>query len=453
MLTIFRASLTQTGQLLLVIVLFACRAAQAAPSGVCTLYAAPDGAPHNSGATPNQPVSLRAAADRSKPGSVICLLAGTYFVNTPFAIRNSGRQDEWIVYQSLDGRARIEPRSGSYALWQLRGPTQYVEIRELIFDGHDTASAGVDCAGCDHLRVIRNKISNTGRGGVLTYPDRQTGKHPDYITVDHNMIYRGGYNQGGSSAISYNHHGWFDQYPGFHSFVTNNIISGEYDNSSDHTDGNGIIMDNPQSQPTPPTLIANNVVYENGGRCIHSLNAANNWIVNNTCYANGLDLAVKGGRLGNNGEFALFHSSNDYLINNLAYAWRDRRPFSDEGPTPARYFSNIWYTPGTGVNVVPASVARQSSKLRQADPHFVSPPAVGPTAPGQYRHPLRPDELRNEFHVKPGSPAIGAGIDPTTLPNIPAEIISGLRQHIYSDIENNPRPKGGPFDIGAYQSK
>src|SRR6202030_811650 len=45
-----------------------------------------------------------------------------------------------------------------------------------------------------------------------------------------------------------------------------------------------------------PTLIINNVVYGNGGRCIEAYVVTNFWIVNNTCYKNNLDPSI--GRAG-----------------------------------------------------------------------------------------------------------------------------------------------------------
>src|SRR5207253_5928147 len=79
-------------------------------------------------------------------------------------------------------------------------------------------------------------------------------------------------------------HQWFDTYPGFHNIISNNIVAGEFDSSSNHTDGNGIILDlsngsyNASTANTPPVLIINNVVYGNGGRCIHAYIVTNFWI-------------------------------------------------------------------------------------------------------------------------------------------------------------------------------
>jgi hypothetical protein len=52
--------------------------------------------------------------------------------------------------------------------------------------------------------------------------------------------------------------------------------------------------------------------------------------------------------------------------------------------------------------------------------------------------------------LQSGSSAIGAGIDPTTIPGISSEIISGLKQHVYTDIDGQARTPGSHFDLGAY---
>src|SRR5439155_147723 len=113
--------------------------------------------------------------------------------------------------------------------------------------------------------------SNTGGSGIASIDC-------DYLTSDHNLINHNGYIPSGTanpqwyswtSAISYNSNQWFDNYAGFHNIISNNIISGEVDQSTHHTDGNGIILDlssgsyDPSTANTPPALILNNVVYAN----------------------------------------------------------------------------------------------------------------------------------------------------------------------------------------------
>jgi hypothetical protein len=68
----------------------------------------------------------------------------------------------------------------------------------------------------------------------------------------------------------------------------------------------------------------------------------------------------------------------------------------------------------------------------------------------QYNNAVPPDQVTDQFHLQAGSPAIGTGIDPTTIPGISSEIFSGLKQYVYTDIEGYPRTPGSAFDLGAY---
>jgi hypothetical protein len=51
----------------------------------------------------------------------------------------------------------------------------------------------------------------------------------------------------------------------------------------------------------------------------------------------------------------------------------------------------------------------------------------------------------------PSSPAIAKGVDPTTPLDLPAAIVTDLKKYVYTDIKGNSRPRGGRFDLGAYQ--
>ena len=415
------------------------------PLGACTLYASPSGSSSNSGKSPSSPVPLLTAERLAQPGSVVCLLAGTYSVDTPFEIYKSGTSSSWIVYTNYNGGAvLIVPKSGTMGLMRLGPGVRYIEINGLQFDGYNTAVAAISCSGCDHLRVIGNQISHMGAAGISTFPDPSTGKRPDYVTADHNLIYHCGYNQGFSSAITYDQHGWYDTYAGFHSFVTNNIISGMYDNSSHRTDGNGIISDNQSGDVTPPELIANNVVYQNGRRCINLFHASSAWVVNNTCYKNDLDKYA--------GEFQTYYTSNIYEINNISFGWSSNSPYLDIRPlVDTSYHYNHWISSGTGtILVLPSSEASNPSALKHANPYFVNPPYVSATGAGQYNNAVPPAQITDQFHLQSGSPAIRAGIDPTTLSGVSSEIISGLKQYVYTDIEGNARTPGSAFDLGAY---
>jgi hypothetical protein len=428
---------------------------QFAPSGIaraatlatdCTLYASASGNDNNSGTSSTAPKTFLGAANAAQPGAVVCLMGGTFNMSSTFYPPRSGTPSAWIVYQAYgDSPANLIWTAGanSQAMFHFynttfpQGPA-YLEFRGLNLDGQNNAADGFFCQGSHHLRFIGNTISNTGGSGIASV-------QCDYLTSDHNVINHNGYLIGWTSAISYNSDQWFDTYPGFHNIISNNIITGEYDGSVNHTDGNGIILDlsngsyNPSTANTPPVLIINNVVYGNGGRCITAYVVTNFWIVNNTCYKNNLDPS-----LGNAGSLTTNDSHDGYFINNITQAWQSNNPSYEWGGVSANvhYYADLYF--GSSNNFTYSD----PSQFIQSNPLFVNPPVL---SGGGYATALPPSQLGNGLTLLPLSPAIGKGIDPSTLSGLPSAIVTDLKKYLYTDINGAVRPQGGPFDLGAYQ--
>jgi hypothetical protein len=412
----------------------------------CTLFASPFGNNSNSGSSPSAPKTFLGAAAATQPGSVVCLLGGTYNLTSTFYPPASGSPSSWIVYKNYgDSPANLVWTAGATGQPMFKfgtgsfpsGPA-YLTFQGLNLDGQNNALDGFFCHGAHHLHFIGNSISDTGGSGVGAVDC-------DYLTSDHNLINHNGYLYGWTSAISYNSVQWFDTYPGFHNIISNNIITGEFDGSPNHTDGNGIILDLSNgsyaysSANTPPALIINNVVYGNGGRCIQANVVTNFWIVNNTCFDNDLDTS-----LGNVGSLVSQNSNNGYFINNIAKTWQSSNPSFDQEGSNAniQYFANMYF--GAPYNFSYSN----SSQLINANPLFVNPLSL--TA-GGYATSLAPSLLGNDLTLLPLSPAYNKGIDPSTLSGLPAAIVSDLKLYIYTDINGKARPHAGGSDLGAYQ--
>lgn len=401
----------------------------------CTLYASPSGSAYNAGTSSSSPLSLNAAEARTVPGSVVCLLAGTYNLSSSFYIARSGTASNWIVYQASGGAAQLNWTGGTNPVVGITAGTHYVTVQGLTVNGNNASTAGINCNTATHLRIIGNTLLNNGAGGI-------TSTTCDYLTVDHNQVYHTGYGYGWGSGISLNSNVWSDQNPGFHNFVTNNIVSGTTDASVNHSDGNGIIMDTGSN--TPPVLIANNLVYENGARCIHLFYVSNAWIVNNTCYKNGLNLL-------NNpllGEISLLYATNSYVADNTVYGWQQHPPYFYVN-SQATFSHNTYYGGGSNYGL-PSSVLSDPSQVRLANPGFVNPPYVDPSAGNQYASAVPPWQITNQFELAPTSPVVGDGSDARALTGDPA-LQSGLSQYTLTDIAGAARPESSRWDPSAYE--
>jgi hypothetical protein len=412
----------------------------------CTLFASASGNDGNSGSSPSSPKTFTGAAAATQPGSVVCLLGGTYSLASTFSPPASGTPSSWIVYKAYGdspvyinytgaptGDSMISFQGGSFP-----SNPSYLEFRDLNLNGQGNALDGFICNGSHHLRFIGNSVSNTGGSGISTV-------RCDYITADHNVINHNGYIPAGAqnvswwswtSGISYNTSLWFDTYSGIHNIISNNIVAGEFDDTSNHTDGNGIILD--LGGNTPPALIVNNVVYGNGGRCIEPNYVQNFWVIHNTCYKNNLDPnEVNFPSVGFNG------ASNGYVVNNISDSWNSGYPAYGEYNSSSNisFFADLMY--GAGYNFSYSD----PSQFISANPLFVNAPSL---TLGGYSSALPASQLGNGLEVLAGSPAYNQGVDPAAISGQSSVIVIDLKKYIYTDINGKARPQGGA-DLGAYQ--
>lgn len=405
-------------------------------SSSCTLYAASYGSSGNSGTSTGSPLTLSAAEARTVPGSVVCLLSGTYNLSSTFYITRSGTASSWITYRNYSGTAQLNWTGGLSSVVQVTSGTHYIQISGLTINGNNASSSGISCDHTTHLIVSGNTVSNNGGGGI-------TSKACDYVTVSSNYVYHTGYGEGWGSGISLNAHYWSDSYQGFHSYVIDNIVSGTTDASSYHSDGNGIIMDTGGN--TPPVLIANNLVYENGGRCINLFLVENIWVVHNTCYKNALNL-LNSPQIG---EISLITATHSYIVNNTVYGWQQHPPYFYASASQATFLHDAYYGGGSNYGL-PSSVLSDANQMRMVYPSFVNAPYVNPTAGSQYASAVPPWQIGNGLQLQSTSALLGSGANPMSLTGS-SYLQSGLGQYIYSDLAGAARPQNGRWDLGAYE--
>jgi hypothetical protein len=404
----------------------------------CVWYAAPDGVPSHTGRSADSPLSLADAMTRPQAGDVVCLEPGTYLVSAPLYLSHSGTAQAPIVYRSDGGKAIVKRAAGgsSNEVFRVGDGTRYVELQGLTIDGSNVAQNGVLCDRATHLRVADSTIVNVGSGGIVAL-------RCDYLTVDRNRLWHVGYGRGWSSAISLNTSVRANGYAGFHSYITNNIVGGTDDNSNPRSDGNGVIVDNGGN--TPAVLIANNLVYMNFGRCIHSFNVARIWVVNNTCYEN--TLREPGSRWGT-GEINYSNCRRCFAVNNVVRAWTYGNPYREEGGSTVTYAHDVYF--GGRPNMLPASVSGDPAQLRRADPRFARPLAVSPQGSGLWARAPKPWAIGRGFVPRRGSPLVDAGIDPRSLRAMTAPLRRGFAAAMQHDLAGRPRGHGA-WDVGAFE--
>jgi hypothetical protein len=178
--------------------------------------------------------------------------------------------------------------------------------------------------------TVRNcEVSDCCGGGIFA-------NHVDYLTFENNIVYRCAFwSANGNSGLSVYQPTAIDDSTGYKIFICNNVCFENYQNipflhsSKDPakrkvTDGNGIIIDdylNTQAfgggsgkEYTGRTLVANNVVFANGGSGIHSYKSCNVDIVHNFAADNNRHPQLKDGQIFGNS------SKNMRILNNVMIA-------------------------------------------------------------------------------------------------------------------------------------
>jgi hypothetical protein len=359
-------------------------------------YVSPNGGDSNDGRsfatawrTVNYAVDARSASPVAA-GDTVILLPGTYTEEISFS--RSGQPQGAITLKSLfPGAALLRPPAGAYSTVNVTG--SYVAV--IGFDVQGGAGHAIDGARSSNGRAIRNHhiliannyVHDSGGGGIGV-------AWGDYYTIEGNLSERNcATNSWHTSGISIYQPHAADTAPGFHNVVRSNIsrFNAEGPKVPDHTDGNGIIIDDANNTQAGPgqsmpyrfeTLVEANLAYGNGGKGLQI--AWSNYVTarDNTLYKNNLDNT---NTTKWRGELSNEFSSYTTLSNNIMVADPAINPHNtaigdqtipSKWPTAGvRWIGNLTFdgTPGSPSISVDGTKPIFVATLAGQDPKFIAP--------------------------------------------------------------------------------
>ena len=412
-----------------------------APEGA--IHVAVDGDDDNPGTFEQPMATITRAVSRAEAGQTVLVRGGEYR-QTVLVKEKYGTPEAWITIRSYPGeRATLIGDIGentvyfrkgnayvNVACFEMAGPTERPDAvpsspdlnRNRALSGANAITnpinygAGVDIgdradtrAGFPlnhHIRIIANEIHDYAEAGIGVV-------EANHVSAIGNRIYGNAkYSCHAGSGITFGYMldaGGPDNADGYSNYIVGNVA---YDNEnralqcfSDNlgailTDGNGIIIDQTDlagDAYTARTLIADNVVYGNGGRGILVFESSRVDVVNNLSYQNVLTDGLMG-RDGPHPEIAVAKASDVRIYNNIAIPRQGHVPYLNND-ADVDSLSNIFGEPGderylfeapaidgsgdfslrsSAVNVMEAGIPYLASPGPSGLPTLVAPVAIGP---------------------------------------------------------------------------
>ncbi|MEH2417359.1 choice-of-anchor Q domain-containing protein [Nostoc sp.] len=322
----------------------------------------------------------------------------------------------YVRIEGLDIEGNRKNITLAYALQEKNNPDNPLTNSDGISVKPWKNSQGAGGTTPHHIVISGNTVSNFPGNGI-------TSSDSDYITVEKNVVSGNGWyspygTQGITTLHAVNSDNNTTDYKIIYrdNIVFNNKSLVPWKEAGKITEGHGLMLDTTnQSRDGKPylgkTLIANNIVYNNGNSGIGAFKAKNVDIVNNTVYKNSLVLA-------NTGEIKVNYSENVKVDNNIMYA------SDNQVANLLKYDKNVNFDHNLIYN---SNVFRASDNLKATglhnilgiDPQFV-------------------DAGKGNFALKPGSAAIDAG----------SNAFNSITKNIPQDGDDNGT---AVIDIGAYE--
>ena len=388
------------------------------------LYVSPSGSDSNPGTAALPWQTLQKAANSVNPGDTVTVRAGDY---VGFDLRRDGTSSAPIVFQADPGVNIVQRNATTADGINLEG-ADYITIDGFTVNG--MPRAGIRSVTNQHVTIRNNHADANGYWGIFT-------GFSDDLLIENNV-----------TSHSVNQHGIYVSNSGDRPVIRGNTSwgnagAGIHMNGDISQGGDGIISS---------ALVENNVIYDNGrlgGSGINCDGVQNSRIQNNLIYnnhASGISLyRIDGGGSStsnvvvnntvvqaSDGRWALNiqnASTSNLVLNNVLYNNHSFRGSvdisSDSLPGFVSDYNAVMdrFTTNGGNTIL--TLAQWQSTTGQDGHSLVATPSQ-----------LFVNVAANDYHLSATSPAIDAG----TSQSAPAK-----------DLENNPRPSGSGWDIGAYE--
>jgi parallel beta-helix repeat protein len=439
-------------------------------------YVSESGSNTNNGLSRAAPFeTLQYAADQTKPGDTVYVLGGTYENKDPnsnvLQINTSGESTAWIRYRAYPGQSpiiKVRNWSGiavngaSYISVEgfiIQGNRSEIENNPSLIDLTGNPISAGNCVGVTpkyqtdeekaqglpeqrphHVIIRKNNTHLCPGGGIYT-------TRADYVRIEDNVVWGNAYfSPWGNSGISMYQNWNSDSSTATKMFVQRNIVyenrnfvtaigsNPDDPNGRSITDGNGIIIDDSRNWQSYTgstneayrgrSYVANNLVYDNGGRGIHVFSSDNVVIVNNTTYNNSSQPQTP------EGEITTVCARNVKVYNNIMYARSDRPANTRRSTSESLAFCGR----SDGVSLDDKATQIYDYNLVFGSTSFDTTRANNIMG----RDPQFLDLASRDFYPLASSPALNKGS-------------SAL--YAKTDFGKTPRPQNGGVDIGAFERR
>ena len=362
--------------------------------------------------------SLQVALNRLEPGQTLYLMDGDYSEtvsdNFHYIAKNGGTADDWVRLAPAPGHSPVLLATVGTAL---EVQANYFEVSGLTVRGEGfnedlSFGVGLSVRRSHHVRFDKNTISGMPLAGISAI------ESSNLEIIDNTVFENAFWSTAQGSGISVWHSLDWEQPPaadGYHDRIVGNAVyrnenrvKSRWKNFSTITDGNGIIIDqNRDFNYSGRTLVANNLVFDNGGRGILVFESNRVDVLFNTSYQNGWTEGLEGGGV----ELAAGRANDVRFLNNLAWA----RP--GDPAIVATESDNVETAGNVLVSDSPSGTAGDRDLVLAVDPGLVNPSV---------------DEAVADFRPEPTSVLVGRALP--LKPLLPYDILGLTREPESADV-------------------